>query len=193
MTASASASIPEHSSVSSRQWRRAWNPVEVVFRYVLASFFLTLVAIIPLGWAIGAYALAGFIAFPLLGILVGGALWQRSCTAVNKTYQEVLDKVITEHSISGDDTRVWVSPMEDSGEQYGLEAAPEYTFTRVEQTGRYTSIDEITVQLASLETSVQSERIPAEKISSRSFEDGTLTLRSTIGTWRLHDLEHRTG
>lgn len=181
--------IPKDSSVSRQQWQQAWNPVEVLLRYFVASFVLAGVALIPLAWAFGPYALVGVVSLPVLGIVLGIAVWRRSCTAVNSTYQEILDDIIDRSTGSDDGSQVWTSGLVSSGEQYYIKPAQEYTLTYVEATAEYTLIEEITVDLAELEMSMKSERIPSHKISSQSFESGTLRLHSPKGIWNLNGLE----
>jgi hypothetical protein len=181
-------SIPEESPVSHRQWQRAWDPMEVLVRYFLASVLLSFIALIPLGWLVGVYALAGVIVFPLFGTLLGLVVWRRACSVVDDSYRDVLAAVIDMNAKSDDGARVWISGTSCVGEQYGIEPAREYTFTRVVRTEEYTSIDEITVDLAGMETVVQSERIPVDRITGFSFEDGVLTVDSTRGTWNLRDI-----
>jgi hypothetical protein len=161
----------------------------VLVRYLFASFLLSFIALIPLGWLAGVYALGSIIVLPLLGTLLGLFVWRRDCSVVDDSYRDVLAVVIDASSKPDDRSRVWISGTTCAGEQYGIEPAREYTFTRVVRTEEYTSIDEITVDLPRMETVVQSERIPADRITGFSFEDGMLTVDSTRGTWNLRDLE----
>lgn len=185
--------IPEDTSISRRQWQQAWNPIDVLVRYFMTSFVLASVLLIPLAWTIGSYALAAVVSLPILGILLGIVVWRRSCTAVNATYQEVLDDITDWSSQSDNEIRVWASNLTGSGEQYYVEPAREYTLTYVEMADRYTLIEEITVDFANLEKSSKSEKISSRQITSQSFESGTFRLDSSRGIWNVDGLKNVSG
>ncbi|MFC7197307.1 hypothetical protein ACFQL4_26125 [Halosimplex aquaticum] len=163
--------------------------MEGLVQYFLASFLLAFVALIPLGWLVGVYALVSIVVFPILGTLLGLVVWKRACSVVDDSYRDVLAAVIELNTKSADGSQVWVSGTRCAGEQYGIEPAREYTFTRVIRTDDYISIDEIMISLARMETVVQSEQIPMDRITTLSFEQGVLTVNSTRGVWNLCDLE----
>ena len=183
-----SSAVLDGSSISPRQWEYAWNPDDILIRFGLGGVFVGLLLLVPLGWVIGVYALPAPLITPLLGAVFGYVIWTRSCAAVDDAYQEILTTLVDEVG-SSENAQVWISPLEGTGNQRRLEPASEYVFTRIECADEYTLVERITIELASLETAVQSERIPAEKILSQSVEAGRFTLDSTVGSWTIHDIE----
>ncbi|WP_434529944.1 hypothetical protein ACODNH_00505 (plasmid) [Haloarcula sp. NS06] len=183
--------IPEETDISNRQWKRAWNPINILVRYVVASFVLASVLLIPLAWVVDSYALGVFILLPFLGISLSIIVWRRSCKAVNTTYQEVLDGISNWSNLSNDEVQVFVSELNGSGEQYGVDPAQKYTLTYVEVAEEYTLIKSITVDLANLEPFTKSEKIVSQQIVSQSFESGTFRLRSSIGNWNIDCLKRQ--
>lgn len=181
--------IPEETGISHRQWQQAWNPIDILIRYFVASSVLAGVLLIPLAWMVGSYALIVFIFLPIPGILLSIIIWRRSCTAVNTAYQEVLDDITNWSNLSGDEMQVWASDLNGSGEQYCVEPAQKYTLTYVETAEAYTLIEEITVDFANLEPSTKSEKIPSQQIVSQSFESGTFRLHSSKGIWKIDGLK----
>jgi hypothetical protein len=183
--------IPEKTDISHRQWQQAWNPIDILIRYFVASFVLASVLLIPLAWVVNSYALVVFILLPIIGVLLSIIIWRRSCSAVNTTYQEVLDDITNWRNLSNNEMQVWASELNGSGEQYGVDPAQKYTLTYVEAADEYTLIKEITVDFANLEPSTRSERIPSQQIISQSFESGTFRLRSSKGIWKIDGLKRQ--
>ena len=180
--------VLDGSSVSLRQWKYAWNPGDILLRYGLGGVLLGLLLLVPLGWVIGVYVLPAPLVIPFLGVAFGYRIWTRSCAAVDDAYQEILTTLVDETG-SSENAQVWVSPLEGAGNQRRLEPAPKYAFTRIECADEYTLVERITIELASLEMAVQSERISAAKISSQSVEADRFTLDSTVGSWAIDDIE----
>jgi hypothetical protein len=181
--------IPEGTDISRRQWQQAWDPRDILIQYFVVSFVLAGVLLLPLAWMVGTYALAIFILFPVLGILLGIIIWRRSCTAVNTAYQEVLDDITNWDDLAGDERQVWASELNGSGEQYCVEPARKYSLTYIEAADEYTLIEEVTVDFANLESSTKSEKTPSHQIVSQSFESGTFRLRSSRGIWEIDGLK----
>lgn len=180
--------ITERTGISHRQWQQAWNPIDILIRYIVASFVLAGVLLMPLAWMVGLYALVVFLILPILGISLSIIIWRRSCAVVNIAYYDVLDEITDWSNRSDDKMRVWASDLSGSGEQYCVEPAQKYTLSFVGTTDEFTLIQNITIDFANLETSTRSEKIPSRQIVSQSFESGTFRLHSSKGIWKIDDL-----
>ncbi|MBX0297906.1 hypothetical protein [Haloarcula nitratireducens] len=181
--------IPDETGISHQQWQQAWNPIDIVVRYFVASFVLAGVLLMPLAWMVGSYALVVFILFPILGISLSMIIWRRACTAVNTAYQEVLNDITNWRNQSSDKIEILASDLNGSGNQYCLEPAKKYTLTYVKVAGEYTLLEEVTIDFANLETSTKSERIPSQQIVAQSFESGIYKLHSSKGIWKIDGLQ----
>lgn len=170
------------------KWRFAWDPGHIVSNGLLLGFFAGAITLLPLGILLGSVALLVMVLLPIAGAIGGVIAWKLSMGYVRDAYQEVLKQFYASQATQTGDEEIWLSPLKGVDSQYGLEAASTYEFTRVQQTPEEIKLANISLDLASLETTEQATILPIERVNSISYTDGTLIVDARTGTWRFEGM-----
>jgi hypothetical protein len=165
------------------RWRFAWDPGQIVLNGFLLGFFAGAITLLPLGILLGSVALLVAVLLPIVGAIGGVIAWKLSVGHVRDAYQEVLEQFYESQATRTGDEDIWLTPLKGVDSRYGLEAAGTYDFTRVQKTSDEVTMANISLDLASLETTEQATILPVERVNSISYEDDTLIVDARTGTW----------
>lgn len=149
----------------------------------MVGFVLGAAALLPLGLWFGTAALLAIVVFPLVGVAGGMLVWRWAVEHINDSAPTIRDEFYEDQRVSTEDSDVWVTPLTARGTAPGLAVAPAYEFTRIERSPETIQMSDVTVDMATLETTHQTTNVPAEKVSSVTLDDRTLVVDARTGIW----------
>lgn len=171
-----------------RWWRPAWAPGQTILKYAFGSIFVGLVLVVPGGILFAQAALLLPIISVLVGICLGALVWYRSYRLVSRTHTETLTGCCCLEQEGGVDSNIYISELSTAPADTRLPVASEYSLTVVELTPEWSSITEVVLDPSDFAVSNQEVRIPAHKIQSQSFDDGTVHIVSDRGNWEVDNV-----
>lgn len=176
--------------IKSWRWRLAWDPIQTVLHGFLFGFLAGAITLLPLGYLLGSMALLVVVLFPVVGTIAGFIVWKLSADYVAGSYEKVLSQFYESQATQTGKEYLWLTQLKRADSQYGLEAAATYDFTRVHKTADEVKMADISLDLASLETTEQSTTLPMERVQSILYQNETLIVDARSGRWCFEGIKN---
>lgn len=170
------------------KWRAGWTPIRTPITGFLLGFFIGAVALLPLGLWFGQGALLAIIILPITGAMVGALVTLLGIKYVNDIYSDLLEEFYQSQLHQEEDGDIWVTQLRESDTQFGLNAAVTYELTRVERTDTEVKLTDVSLDLATLETTEYSTIVSTEKLNSISHREESLVVEAQTGIWQFENV-----